>query len=585
MTLRRRGHASLRVDLTGAGTTVTLALGGIRQIGRTSVTARPPVRGSGTDVSLDAETLTRSPAGGNLPNLLVQLPGAARGANGVVHINGDHGDINYIVDGVQVPQELNRTVGTEFDPNDIAFVEALQGAYPAQYGERFASVINIDTRTRQRSTGLRRRPRVRLLRHLDATVGYHTTLGKGSLVAAVRDERSDRGLDPPNFDSPHDALQQREPVRAPDTLPTRAELPEPHRQPLVPDLPDSAPTSRTARRPHSTTTRPKTTCSRRPVPPPDRRPRLALVRALVQTLANPRLRRPANDFAFGAAQNPGAPTDCALALRLGTVVNGVVTNPANRRSLSNGTCAFSLSATAPRSTSAPTSTTEPERASTTSRFGGLYDATHVTKDVRDHAAAGNFLAPIFTPGDTRRGVHRRRRCAQHRSPQRGVPAGQLEDGPGLAARLRPARRLFVAASTEFRAGFGQVSPRVKLTRFFGARDSVYAYYGRFFTPFSLENVSPGAAYRLNLPLQAAPAQFDLRPQRDSVYELGGHFALGRGDLGLRVMQKNATDLIDDTQVGDHQPAPGHQLRAGPDRDPDRVLSARPAARRAASTTR
>jgi hypothetical protein len=34
-----------------------------------------------------------------------------------------------------------------------------------------------------------------------------------------------------------------------------------------------------------------------------------------------------------------------------------------------------------------------------------------------------------------------------------------------------------------------------------------------------------------------------------VYELGGHFALGAGDLGLRVMQKNATDLIDDTQVG------------------------------------
>ena len=45
------------------------------------------------------------------------------------------------------------------------------------------------------------------------------------------------------------------------------------------------------------------------------------------------------------------------------------------------------------------------------------------------------------------------------------------------------------------------------------------------------------------------AQFDLKPQRDSVYEFGGHFALGRGDLGVRIMQKNATDLIDDTQVG------------------------------------
>ncbi len=87
--------------------------------------------------------------------MLLQLPGAARGANGVVHINGDHGDINYIVDGVQIPQELNRTIGTEFDPNDIAFVETLQGAYPAQYGERFASVININTRNGSGRAGFR----------------------------------------------------------------------------------------------------------------------------------------------------------------------------------------------------------------------------------------------------------------------------------------------------------------------------------------------------------------------------------------------------------------------------------------------
>ena len=67
-------------------------------------------------------------------------------------------------------------------------------------------------------------------------------------------------------------------------------------------------------------------------------------------------------------------------------------------------------------------------------------------------------------------------------------------GPGWQLDYGLRGDSFAAASTEFRAGFGQVSPRVKLTRFFGARDSVYAYYGRFFTPFSLENVSPAAAY-------------------------------------------------------------------------------------------
>src|ERR1700676_5012513 len=201
-----QGRAALRVDVTSAGANVTFALSQLKEIGRTSVTARPPIRGSGTDVSLNAEALTRSPAGGNLPNLLLQLPGAARGANGVVHINGDHGDINYIVDGVQIPQELNRAVGGEFDPNDIAFVEALQGAYPAQYGERFASVININTRNGAGAPGFIGDFNAGSFANLDTTMGYHMPVGKGSLVVALRNERGTRGLDPPNFDSPHNSF-------------------------------------------------------------------------------------------------------------------------------------------------------------------------------------------------------------------------------------------------------------------------------------------------------------------------------------------------------------------------------------------
>ncbi len=108
---------------------------------------------------------------------------------------------------------------------------------------------------------------------------------------------------------------------------------------------------------------------------------------------------------------------------------------------------------------------------------------------------------------------------------------------------------FLVSSTQFAVGYGQTSPRIKLTRNLGPRASVYVFYGRYFTPFSLENVSPLAAYTLNLPLQTSVAQFDLKPERDSTYEIGGHFGVGKGDLGLRVMQKDATDLIDDTQVG------------------------------------
>jgi len=79
---------------------------------------------------------------------------------------------------------------------------------------------------------------------------------------------------------------------------------------------------------------------------------------------------------------------------------------------------------------------------------------------------------------------------------------------------------FQLSSTQFRDGASQVSPRVKITRLFGPRAGAYAYYGRFFTPFSFENVSPAAAQLLNLPLQRTVAAFDLKPQRDSDYEIG-----------------------------------------------------------------
>ncbi len=545
-----QGRASLRVDLTGAGANLTFALSQLREIGRTTVTSRPPVRGSGTDLSLNAEALTRSPAGGSLPNLLIQLPGAARGANGVVHINGDHGDINYIVDGVQIPQELNRVVGSEFDSNDIGFVEALQGAYPARYGERFASVINIDTRTGSGPPGLIGDLDLGSYALTDSTIGYHTNVGKGSLVVALRNQRGNRGLDPPNFDSPHDAFSDANQFLRYTT-------------PLGPNF-----LNLTVSRSLQTYQIPNDVASGQPANSDDDEIQEDLFTALQfrhpigdhgslsfgPSFKRSRIRDfgdPGNDFAFGIANAPGAPSDCANALSsAGPVVNGVVTNPVPNGAVAyvNGTCAFSLNGDRTAIDAGGNLDYENRSAKHTVAFGALYDATHVAKTYAVTLQPGNFLAPIFTPGTPDAPF-----TVVDATPNVGhLAAAYVQDSwkmGGWQLDYGVRGDAFTVFSNQFSSGFGQLSPRVKLTRFFGARDSVYAYYGRFFTPFSLENVSPLAAYTLNLPLQTGVARFDLKPQRDSVYELGGHFAAGRGDLGVRIMQKNATDLIDDTQVG------------------------------------
>ena len=107
---------------------------------------------------------------------------------------------------------------------------------------------------------------------------------------------------------------------------------------------------------------------------------------------------------------------------------------------------------------------------------------------------------------------------------------------------------FTIKSTTFGEGFGAFS-QAQDDAFLRKACECVRIRRPILEPFSFENVSPEAAYVLNQPLQATVAQFDLKPERDTQLELGGHIPVGSGDLGFRVWQKNANDLIDDTQVG------------------------------------
>jgi hypothetical protein len=523
-----QGSGAVQVDLSSGGAHVSIEL--LKTIGSVNAVRPVPVKGSGTDLTLNALALSRAPSQGSLSEILVQLPGAARGANGVVHINGDHGDINYIVDGVSIPQELNRNIGTEFDPADISYAEVLQGAYPAQFGERFASVININTKVGTGTRGLSGYTFGGAFAHYDSSLGYHTNVGSGSLVFNVRGERNERSLDPPNFDSPHNTGSNvNEFVR--------------FTQPLGNDY-----WNVTLSNAYRTFQIPIDVLNGGPAATDDNETQQDLFAtfnyhhllksgALTYDLSFKRSRirdfgDPSNDFAFGQALNidgGGAPDDCA---------NGT-----------QSACGFSLFADRTAFDYRFTIDDDVRSAKHEVRVGGFYDRTRINKLYAVTLQPGNFLAPILTPAMPDGAT-----TVTDNAPNNGnTEAVYIQDSwkLGEAYQLDYGLRAdsFRLSSTEFDSGFGQISPRVKLTRLFGQRGSLYVYYGRFFTPFSFENVSPAAAQLLNLPNQPTLAQFDLRPQRDSVYEIGGHLPVGAGNLGFRIAQRNATDLIDDTQVG------------------------------------
>ncbi len=539
------GSAKIRVDMATVGADVTLRLSA-KQLGTITVTRSAPARQGGTDVNITQQALTKSPSSGSFPQLLIQLPGAARGANGVVHINGDHGDINYIVDGVPIPQELNRDIGSEFNPNDVSYIDVLQGAYPAMYGGKFASVLDINTRTGTGTPGFSGAFYGGTYGILDGSLGYENKVGAGSLVAAVRGVTSDRSLDPPNPESPHNQgsnVNEFARYTAPlggnyinfiisnsvqtFQIPNDVDNGEPA---STDDNETQADLFSALEFRHSIGTRGALTYV------------MGYKNSHIQDFGDP-----PNDWIYGEVLNVeptpygngGTSTQCATAYTPGTINSSYLPT----------TCGYSLFSDRTAKDYLFKLDDVLDSGVHTVRWGALYDITDITKLYNIILQPGNFLAPLYTPATPNAPY-----AVVDNAPNNAdTEAAYLQDSwrMGNTYQLDYGLRSdsFQVRSTEFNQGFAMLSPRIKLTRIFSPEASVYVFYGRYFTPFSFENVSPTAAYLLNLPIQPTLAQFDLKPQRDSVYEVGGHLPLGSGNLGLRIMQKNATDLIDDTQVG------------------------------------
>lgn len=537
-------RARLRVDLGNDGATLTLSLTHLRQIGEVVVSRSLPMRGSGSDVTLNATELTRLPFNNSFPEMLIQLPGAARGANGVVHINGDHGVINYQINGVALPQGLNRDIGSEINLNDLSYVDVIEGAYPAQFGLKFGSILNLTTKSGTGPPGFDNSSTVGSYSTVQSTLDYHAPLfGGGGYSVSLGGMHTTRGLDPPDFSSPHnDAsnVNQYADVAIPAGGNNFTNVTFVHSYGTY-QIPNDVNHGQPATTDDNETQE-------------DTFLSLQFRHAIGESggiTYGPAVKvsriadfgDPTNDFIYGETLNVtpppfgngGSSTDCASALRTGN--------------FAPTTCAYSL-------TDSRTAVDYIVQADYSRRLGAhdiragvSYDFSRIDKHYAITLQPENFLAPILTP----------------KTPD--ATATVVDDAPNVGntyqAYVQDSWRMsnrweadyglrydfFTIKSLQFAQGFGAFSPRFKLTRFFGKRANVYAYVGRFFEPFSFENVSPSAAALLNLPLQRTPAQFDLKPERDTQLELGGHFPLGPGELGLRVWQKNANDLIDDTQVG------------------------------------
>lgn len=100
-------------------------------------------------VRFDRTALDVQPGGidRGLKNVLLQAPGVSQDSDGdgEIHIRNEHGNVQYRLNGVTVPQGFSG-FGALVDPRVAESIEVITGALPAQYGFRTSGVVNMQTR-------------------------------------------------------------------------------------------------------------------------------------------------------------------------------------------------------------------------------------------------------------------------------------------------------------------------------------------------------------------------------------------------------------------------------------------------------
>lgn len=83
----------------------------------------------------------------SLPKLIATTtPGAIQGPFGQIYFRGNHANIQYQIDGVQLPDSPSNTFGQSISPRNIDRMEVITGGIPAEYGQRLSAVLNIVTK-------------------------------------------------------------------------------------------------------------------------------------------------------------------------------------------------------------------------------------------------------------------------------------------------------------------------------------------------------------------------------------------------------------------------------------------------------
>ena len=187
---------SLSLEQTTAAVTVSTGGEAMLEADRTS---------SDTDIN---QTILERPVGAApsraIESIVASTPGFVTDDNGRMHPRGSESQVQYVVDGVPVTDNMSAIFSTSVDARTLRTVEVLTGGIPAEFGDKLAGVINVNTRSGLEgptqggvsfsggsfSTG-------------EAAADFATHTKKLGFLANLSASTSQRYLDPPTLDNFH----------------------------------------------------------------------------------------------------------------------------------------------------------------------------------------------------------------------------------------------------------------------------------------------------------------------------------------------------------------------------------------------
>lgn len=134
----------VKVSLDLSGTTETVTVEGGNDLVETDSTAH---------VDIDRELFNKVPLesqSSSVSSLVTQTsPGVAADSNGLFHGLGDHAENSFSVDGQPITDQQSKVFSNQIPVDSIQSLEVIDGAPPAEYGDKTSLVIDVTTRSGQ----------------------------------------------------------------------------------------------------------------------------------------------------------------------------------------------------------------------------------------------------------------------------------------------------------------------------------------------------------------------------------------------------------------------------------------------------